>query len=316
MNTPQIIILITISILLLILINIIIILYIIYRKSFYHNPKKTKNKLDYLDYEIMKPYRPILVELINKAMNIPYEKVTIKSYDGLTLTARLYITNPNAPIDILVHGYKSYGLKDFSGGINLSLENGHNVLLIDHRAHGESEGHTISFGIVERFDILSWVNYLNNRFGSAIPISLVGISMGAATVLMASELNLPSNVKLVIADCPFSSCVDIIAHVTIEKKYPLFLVKWFLPLSARLFGKFDIHASSAVKAVPNAKVPILLIHGDEDDFVPYEMSVKIKKANPDIEFHTFKCDVHGLSYIFDKEKYKQIVTDFTNKHLN
>lgn len=316
MNTPQIIILITISILLLILINIIILLYVIYRKSFYHNPKKTKNKLDYLDYEIMKPYRPILVELINKAMNIPYEKVTIKSYDGLTLTARLYITNPNAPIDILVHGYKSYGLKDFSGGINLSLENGHNVLLIDHRAHGESEGHTISFGIVERFDILSWVNYLNNRFDSTIPISLVGISMGAATVLMASELDLPNNVKLVIADCPFSSCVDIITKVTKEMKYPLFLIKWFLPLSARLFGKFDINASSSLKAVPNSKLPILLIHGDKDSFVPYEMSVKLKNANSNIEFHTFECDVHGLSYIFDPNRYKQIVTDFTNKHLN
>lgn len=316
MNTPQIIVLITISILLLISINIIILLYIIYRKSFYHNPKKAKNKLDYLDYEIMKPYRPILFELINKAMNIPYEKVTIKSHDDLTLTARLYITNPNAPIDILVHGYKSYGLKDFSGGINLSLENGHNVLLIDHRAHGESEGHTISFGIIERFDILSWVNYLNNRFGSAIPISLVGISMGAATVLMASELDLPDNVKLVIADCPFSSCVDIITKVTKEMKYPLFLVKWFLPLSARLFGKFDINASSALKAVPNSKLPILLIHGDKDGFVPYEMSIKIKNANPNIEFHTFKCDVHGLSYIFDTKRYKQIVTDFTNKYLN
>lgn len=316
MNTPQIIILITISILLLILINIIILLYIIYRKSFYHNPKKTKNKLDYLDYEIMKPYRPILVELINKAMNIPYEKVTIKSHDGLTLAAKLYITNPKAPIDILVHGYKSYGIKDFSGGINLSLDNGHNVLLIDHRAHGESEGRTISFGIVERFDVLSWINYLNNRFGTTVPISLVGISMGAATVLMASELDLPDNVKLVIADCPFSSCVDIITKVTKEMKYPLFLVKWFLPLSARLFGKFDINASSAVKAVPNSKIPILLIHGDEDGFVPYEMSIKIKNANPNIEFHTFKCDVHGLSYIFDTPRYKQIVTDFTNKYLN
>ena len=316
MSTPLIIAIIILGILLFLIITIIIILYIIYRMSFYFNQKKPKHSLDYLDYEVMKPYRATLVALINKAMALPYEKVTIKSHDGLTLSARLYIKDPKAPFDILVHGYKSYGLKDFSGGINLSLENGHNVLLIDHRAHGESDGHIISFGIVERFDVLSWIDYLNNRFGKDTSISLMGISMGAATVLMASELNLPSNVKLVIADCPFSSCVDIIAHVTIERKYPLFLVKWFLPLSARLFGKFDIHASSAVKAVPNAKVPILLIHGDEDDFVPYEMSVKIKKANPDIEFHTFKCDVHGLSYIFDPNRYKQIVTDFTNKHLN
>lgn len=316
MSTPVIILIIIGSVLLLITINIFIVLYIIYRLSFYFNPKKPKQSLDYLDYEHMKPYRSTLVELIDKAMALPYEKVTIKSHDGLTLSAKLYVTNPKAPFDILVHGYKSFGIKDFSGGINLSLENGHNVLLIDHRAHGESDGHVISFGIVERFDILSWINYLNNRFGTNIPISLIGISMGAATVLMASELDLPENVKLVIADCPFSSCVDIITHVTIERKYPICLVKRFLPLSALIFGKFNIHASSAVQAVKNAKLPILLIHGDQDDFVPYEMSVKIKNANPDIEFHTFKCDVHGLSYIFDTEKYKQIVTEFTNKHLN
>lgn len=316
MSTPLIIIMIVSGILLFIVLSYLIILYIIYRLSFYFDPKKPKHSLDYLDYEIMKPYRAILVELIDKAMALPYEKVTIKSHDGLKLSARLYVTDPNAPFDILVHGYKSFGIKDFSGGINLSLENRHNVLLIDHRAHGESEGHTISFGIVERFDVLSWINYLNTRFGTNIPISLIGISMGGATVLMASELDLPDNVKLVIADCPFSSAIDIITKVTIERKYPLFLVKWFLPLSASIFGKFDVNASSAIDAVKNAKVPILLIHGDQDEFVPYEMSVKIKNANPDIEFHTFKCDIHGLSYIFDTERYKQIVTDFTNKHIN
>ena len=200
--------------------------------------------------------------------------------------------------------------------INLSLENGHNVLLIDQRAHGDSEGHTISFGILERFDILSWINYLNSRFTDKIQISLIGISMGGATVLMASELDLPSNVKLVIADCPFSSATDIITKVTIENNYPIRLLKIFLPVSAKLLGGFDLNASSAKEAVKNAKVPILLIHGDEDDFVPYYMSETIKANNPDIEFHTFKCNIHGLSYIFDTPKYKQIVTDFMNKHLN
>ena len=123
-------------------------------------------------------------------------------------------------------------------------------------------------------------------------------------------------VQAVIADCPFSSATDIITKVTIENNYPIKLLKIFLPVSAKLLGGFDINASSAKEAVKNAKVPILLIHGDEDDFVPYYMSETIKANNPDIEFHTFKCNIHGLSYIFDTPKYKQIVTDFMNKHLN
>lgn len=316
MDTPILILIVILSIILFVLINIIIIVYIIYYKSFYFNSKKSNKAFDYLEKETMKPYKGIITDLLVKVMELPYEKVTTKSHDGLKLSARLYLKDPNAPFDILAHGYKSNSIKDFSGGINLSLENGHNVLLIDQRAHGDSEGHTISFGILERFDILSWINYLNTRFTDKIQISLIGISMGGATVLMASELDLPSNVKLVIADCPFSSATDIITKVTIENNYPIRLLKIFLPVSAKLLGGFDINASSAKEAVKNAKVPILLIHGDEDDFVPYYMSETIKANNPDIEFHTFKCNIHGLSYIFDTPKYKQIITDFMNKHLN
>ena len=316
MDMPLIITIILLSIALVVLITIYIILLIVYRRTFYRNPKKSKQTLDYIDTMPMRPYRDILLELVNKANAIPYEKVTTKSFDGLNLSARLYINDPDAPFDILVHGYKSYGIKDFSGGINLSFGINHNVLLIDHRAHGESEGKTISFGINERYDILAWINYLNNRFGANHPIILMGISMGGATVLMTSNLELPSNVKGIIADCPFSSAYDIIVKVAIENKYPLLLIKTFLKPTAKLFGKFDIFASSAQEAVKNAKVPILLIHGDEDDFVPYDMSVKIKANNPNIEFHTFKCDVHGLSYIVDKDRYTQIYNEFVNKCIN
>ena len=293
--------------------SIIVMIYIIYRLSFYYNNDPS---FEFLETEAVKPYRELIIQYIKAAAALPCEKVWTKSFDGLNLCARLYVNDPKAPFDILFHGYKSGSIKDFSGGINLSLKNGHNVLLVDQRAHGDSEGNIISFGLNERFDVVSWVNYLIDRFGNEILIGLYGISMGAATVIMASELDLPKNVKLVVADCPFSSAEDIIIKVTSETKCPLFLLKMFLPMSAKVLGKFNIRASSAVKAAKNAKVPILLIHGKGDDLVPFSMSEKIKGNNDKVEFHPFDCNVHGLSYIFETEKYEQLVKDFNEKHLH
>ena len=314
MDTIDIIILtVIIGVIFFIISSIIVMIYIIYRLSFYYNNDPS---IEFLETEPVKPYRELIIQYIKDAAALPYEKVWTKSFDGLNLCARLYVNDPKAPFDILFHGYKSGSIKDFSGGINLSLKNGHNVLLVDQRAHGDSEGNIISFGINERFDVVSWVNYLIDRFGNEILIGLYGISMGAATVIMASELDLPKNVKLVVADCPFSSAEDIIIKVTSETKCPLFLLKMFLPMSAKILGKFNIHASSAVKAAKNAKVPILLIHGKGDDLVPFSMSEKIKGNNDKVEFHPFDCNVHGLSYIFETEKYEQLVKDFNEKHLH
>ena len=293
--------------------SIIVMIYIIYRLSFYYNNDPS---FEFLETEPVKPYREQIIQYIKAAAALPCEKVWTKSFDGLNLCARLYVNDPKAPFDILFHGYKSGSIKDFSGGINLSLKSGHNVLLVDQRAHGDSEGNIISFGLNERFDVVSWVNYLIERFGNEILIGLYGISMGAATVIMASELDLPKNVKLVVADCPFSSAEDIIIKVTSETKCPLFLLKMFLPMSAKVLGKFNIRASSAVKAAKNAKVPILLIHGKGDDLVPFSMSEKIKGNNDKVEFHPFDCNVHGLSYIFETEKYEQLVKDFNEKYLH
>lgn len=253
-------------------------------------------------------------EMIKVFAEKDYESVEIISRDGLKLRGRLYLNDPEGPVDICFHGYRSNGVRDFCGGSEISFELNHNIILVDQRGQGESEGHTICFGIKERFDVLSWIDYASCRFGDDREINLFGVSMGAATVLMASGLELPENVKHIVADCPYSSPADIIKTVCTDMHLPATLVYPFIRLGAFIFGRFDLEKTSAAEAVKKASVPILLIHGEDDRFVPCAMSSEIKMANPSlIELVTFPNAAHGISYIVDRERYRRIAKEFIAK---
>jgi hypothetical protein len=163
-------------------------------------------------------------DMITALNDLPFERVCITSEDGLRLSGRYYHQADGAPLDIGFHGYHSSYLTDFCGGGTMSISQGHNLLLIDQRAHGKSQGKTISFGINERRDALSWIHYAIDRFGSDVRIVLYGVSMGGSTVLMASELDLPENIRGIVADCPYSSPMDIITEVGYQQKYPMKLI--------------------------------------------------------------------------------------------
>ena len=239
------------------------------------------------------------------------EDISVRSQDGLSLHGRYYDIKQGAPLIIVFHGYRSPTVRDCAGAFALGLKLGYNVLAVDQRAHGKSGGQIISFGICERYDCLTWIQYANSRFGSNIPIVLSGISMGAATVLMASALDLPKNVRGIMADCPYSSPSAIIQKVCRDIGYPPALAYPFVWLGALIFGHFILTQTDAVSAVKSAKVPILLIHGEDDRFVPCEMSRQIFENRPDIvQLHTFPDAGHGLSYIIDHQRYEQICADF------
>lgn len=243
-----------------------------------------------------------------------YESVEIMSREGLKLHGRLYVNNPEAPVDICFHGYRSSGVRDFCGGSEISFELGHNIILVDQRAQGESKGHTIAFGIKERFDVLSWVDYAICRFGEDRDINLFGVSMGAATVLMASGLELPENVKHIVADCPYSSPADIIKTVCRALHLPPALVYPFIRLGAFVFGHFDLEKTNAAESVKSARIPILIIHGEDDRFVPCDMSAQIQSANPAlIQRETFPNAAHGISYMVDRERYRKLAAEFISK---
>lgn len=288
--------------------------YYAYRIAFY-NSYSNRDQKPSVSGEQYDAFRPRMREIYHKLNDRPCEYVSIESRDGLTLSGRYYHVADGAPLDIGFHGYRSNPMTDFSGGSELSFDMGHNLLLVDQRAHGQSAGRTITFGIKERWDLLSWVEYALKRFGADTKILLYGVSMGGATVLMASEMELPENVKGIIADCPYSSPMDVIVHVGRSYPIPNWLIRPFVILGAKVFGGFDVNEVSAAEAVKNTRVPILILHGDADTYVPCHMS-DIAAANPKmVSRHVIPGAEHGISYLVDTPRYRQIVTDFMEQIL-
>lgn len=291
---------------------IILLSYLTYRKAFYSSPKRKEDIRDIPPSPQYQKEKARMLSLIDEMDEIPFEEVRIKSFDGLTLYGRYYEVSEKAPLQIQFHGYRGTAIRDFCGGNKIAREMGQNTLVIDQRAHGKSEGKTICFGIKEKYDCLAWTKYAAKRFGDC-PIILSGVSMGASTVLMASALDLPENVKCIVADCPFSSAEEIIAKECKKMGIPKKLGMPFVKLGAFLFGKLKL-SESAEEAVKSAKIPILIIHGEADRFVPCEMSKKIKAANPEkISLHTFADSGHGLSYINDTPRYEKLTKEFFEK---
>ncbi len=261
------------------------------------------------------PHHAHFAGIMKSMAELPCEEVCISSFDGTALVGRYYHLQDGAPLEIQFHGYHGSPYRDFCGGHYLARKLGHNTLVVEQRAHGDSAGKCIAFGIYERRDCLAWVRYARKRFGEETPIFLSGVSMGAATVLMASGLDLPETVAGILADSPYDSPKDIICKVSRDMGLPPALAYPFVALGARLFGGFDPGALTASQAVQNANVPLLIVHGTDDRFVPCEMSEAIAAANPLCERHTFPGAGHGLAYMEDAPRYEAIVAAFTRKCL-
>ncbi len=291
--------------------------FITYHFVFFSSPKHRVDPYAIPRGEQYQREREKMLALIRELDGIPFESVEITAYDGTKLFGRYYHVRDGAPLQIEFHGYRGSALRDFCGGNKLAREAGMNTLLIDERAHGKSSGRTITFGVKERRDCLSWAQYALERFGADVPVFLAGVSMGAATVLMASGFTLPENVIGIIADCPYSSPEAIIRRVCRDKVHiPPVAVMPFIRLGARLFGRFDIADASAVEAVRNATVPILLIHGEDDRFVPCDMSRELfAAASGRARLETFPGAGHGLSYMVDEARYAAVTAEFTRTCL-
>ena len=242
--------------------------------------------------------------------------VYTQSHDGLRLHAKwVPAENPRGTI-ILIHGYHSCILTDFSLAFELYHKQGMNILLPDHRAHGQSEGKYVTFGVFESSDIRQWIVYHNENL-SDMPVICSGLSMGAATVMYLAGMDLPENVKGFIADCGFTSPKEIISCVFKSVVHvPAWPFMWAASLTARLVAGFWLGEKHTTKTLQKNTRPILFVHGTADDFVPCDMTRRSFAAcEGEKELLLVEGATHGVSFLKAREEYIALIDGLLNKCL-
>ena len=253
-----------------------------------------------------------------RLQNSEYKTVGITAHDGIRLTGHLHLVESPKRTIIAVHGWRSSWSREFGLFADFLYKNSCNILYIEQRAHGASDGEYIGFGLLERYDLLEWIDWLNARAdsqgpdSSSLPIYLFGLSMGAATVLMTAGEHLPDNVHGVIADSGFTSPHDEWKHVAennLHYHYRL-MEKYVDKLSLERIG-FRSDAYSSTQAMQECKTPVLFIHGTADTFVPIEMTYENYKACAAPKRLLIVPGAgHCQSYLLEQEQYEKEVLQF------
>lgn len=247
------------------------------------------------------------------------EHVTIKSRDGLTLHGDYFPAEGGSDrLAICNHGYTGCGIKDCSSISVFFHKLGYDVLIVDHRAHGKSEGDYIGFGILDRYDCRSWINYIDKRFGKSKDIILYGVSMGGTTVLMTAGLPvLSDSVKAVISDCAFTSPYDVFSHI-LKRDYhlPPFPIMQINDAVCRKKAGYGFRDYSTLEAVAETKIPILFFHGREDKFVPVWMTEKnYEQCRAPKSVMIVENAAHGASYYENVPAYEAKIKAFLKKYV-
>ena len=244
------------------------------------------------------------------------QDVYFKSEDGLKLHGLWVPAEKPVGTILLAHGYRSCKLVDFGLVFEIYHNLGMNLLLPDQRAHGQSEGKWITFGVKESRDMLGWLDYHNRKFGH-LPVILSGLSMGASTMLFLADEDLPENVKGTIADCGFTSPKEILSVVFKKVTHlPAEPSLWVCDLFTRLIAGFSIYGKDSRKALLKNRLPILMVHGVADDFVPCYMTEQgFDACSGPKQVMLVEGAGHGVSFLVDPQRYKDAVIDFLKTNI-
>lgn len=282
-------------------------------KIIIYRQKKSSSQKDIDAVASWYRHYPIAKEGRRWLEGMPYINVYIKSFDGLRLYGAL-LENYSDKIVICVHGFTGSGKKDFASLAQAYYKNGYNVLLVDNRAHGQSEGKYVGFGVLDRLDLRNWVKYVINRFGSNVQVFLHGISMGAATVLMASSI-MPKNVRGIIADCGFTSVYEIFEYV-LKRDYhlPKFPIIYLTNIMSKIRAGYGYKDVNTTAEIARSDIPILFIHGENDEFVPLWMTMKnYSHCKAYKELFIVRESEHAESHYIDKKGYERRILTFIEK---
>lgn len=254
-------------------------------------------------------------EAQEKITHMNPEEVYIRSHDGLLLHATFVPSQYfSRKVVIAVHGYNSYGMFDMSSVVPNFRVMGYNVIIVDNRAHGKSEGKYIGFGWLDRMDVLNWCRYAMTRLGENCEILLHGVSMGAATVLMTcGEACLPHQVRGVIADCPFAGAYEEFGYIMRSNyRVPGRPLLYFASMVCKMRAGYTFGQCSTIRAVKNIHIPVLFIHGGRDTFVPPQMTKKMYKVCKSKQKYLYICPeaTHCYSAFQDMNAYVRQVSDF------
>ena len=292
--------------------------YVCYKKTFY-SPDRQPRQDDSVELPEGAPYEPYWDSMTAWALEtraLPHEDLQIRSFDGLVLRGKYYEYAPGAPIEIMFHGYRGTPERDLSGGVQRCFHEGRSCIMVTQRGNGESQGNEITFGIKERKDCLAWVALAVEKFGPDVKIILTGMSMGAATVMMAAGEPLPPNVVGVLADCGYTTPGEIIRGVMGSMGLPAKLLYPFVQLGALLYGGFRLEETSPLKAMARCKVPVLFVHGDADTYVPWEMSKRNYEAcTARKQLVVVAGAEHGLSSLTGHQQYMTELRKFFGEEL-
>lgn len=244
------------------------------------------------------------------------QDVYIRSRDGLRLHGLWVPADDPKGTMLLVHGYRSTMLVDFSLMFDFYHGLGMNLLIPDQRSHGKSEGKYITFGVKESGDMLGWLAFHNRQYGP-YPLILCGLSMGASTVLYMADESLPDNVRGIIADCGFTSPKAIIGQVYGKVTHlPGTLPLLAADLFARVFAGFSLTQKDTRKTMEKDTLPVLLVHGLDDGFVPSWMTQQSYDAcRGPKQLLLVEGAEHGMSFYMDRARYASAVIEFLKDHV-